>query len=214
MANIEGLIGSTPSIDWQSNDLESAWRNFKQHVEFMFSGPLKSKSEEEKCSYLMIWVGDKGRQIYTTWQLSDDDRKTLAVYYEKFEQYVKPRTNLVYNRYKFQSRIQKETETLDQFVTDLKLLVKDCDYRDSDVIVRDRIVIGIRNSKIREKLINIGNDLTLNKAEETARVHELAASQAKSMAHEDVKVKGYVQTFIGHIGFYVKNIKKSAVLQN
>ncbi|KAK3108757.1 hypothetical protein FSP39_014959 [Pinctada imbricata] len=35
---------------------------------------------------------------------------------------------------------------------------------------------------------NIGNDLTLNKAEETARVHELAASQAKSMAHEDVKV--------------------------
>ena len=30
------------------------WRRFKQHAELMFSGPLKSRSEAEKCSYLLI----------------------------------------------------------------------------------------------------------------------------------------------------------------
>ena len=72
-------------------------------------------------------------------------------YYDEFELYVKPRTNVIYNRYKFQSRSQSESESFDQFVTDLKLLVKDCTYDKPDEMVRDRIVIGIRNTKIREK---------------------------------------------------------------
>ncbi|KAK2567740.1 hypothetical protein P5673_007606, partial [Acropora cervicornis] len=56
--------GSTPKMDWLSADLPSAWKAFKQHCEFTFGGPLKQKSEEVKCNYLMLWVGDKGREIY------------------------------------------------------------------------------------------------------------------------------------------------------
>ena len=53
--------GSTPKMDWSSGDQLSAWKAFKQHCEFTFGGPLKQKSEEVKCNYLMLWVGDKGR---------------------------------------------------------------------------------------------------------------------------------------------------------
>ena len=59
--------GSTPKMDWSSSDLP--WKAFKQHCEFFFGGPLKQKSEEVKCNYLMLWVGDKGREIYSTWEL-------------------------------------------------------------------------------------------------------------------------------------------------
>ena len=185
---MESLVGNTPSMNWDSHDLEGQWKSFKQHVEFMFKGPLKEKSEEAKCSYLMIWVGEKGRNIYSTWTLSADDAKLLKTYYEKFELYVKPRTNVIYNRYKFQSRSQSESELFEQFVTDLKLLVKDCTYDKPDEMVRDRIVIGIRNTKIREKLISAGGDLTLVKAEEIAKLHELSTAQAKSMSQEDSQV--------------------------
>ena len=119
----------------------------------MFQGPLKENSEEEKCAYLMIWVGEKGRNIYSTWTMSADERKKLENYYKKFEEYVTPRTNVIYNRYKFHLRVQSKSETFDQFSTDLKMMVKDCKYADSDNMVRDRIVIGIRSHKIREKLI-------------------------------------------------------------
>ena len=52
---------SVPKMDWTATDLPTAFKNFKSHCEFMFGGPLKAKDEEEQCSYLMIWVGDKGR---------------------------------------------------------------------------------------------------------------------------------------------------------
>jgi hypothetical protein len=74
-------------------------------------------------------------------------------------------------------------EALDQFVTDLKLLVKEYNYQELDNMVRDRLVIGINNTKIREKLINVGSDLTLEKVQEIARLHEMSTTQAKSMAH-------------------------------
>ena len=120
---MESLIGSSPAMNWDSNDLEGAWKSFKSHVDFVFTGPLQDKSEPEKCAYLMLWAGEKGRNIFATWNLSADDKKKLNVHYEKFEQYVKPRTNVVYNRYKFQTRNQAETETFDQFATELKLFV-------------------------------------------------------------------------------------------
>ena len=44
-------------------DLPSAFKSFKSHAEFKFGGPLKTKTGEVKCNYLMIWTGEKGRQI-------------------------------------------------------------------------------------------------------------------------------------------------------
>ncbi|CAB4015771.1 Hypothetical predicted protein [Paramuricea clavata] len=54
-----------PVMQWDGENLKENWRRFKQHVELMFSGPLRSKNEAEKCSYLLIWVGKKAG-IYTT----------------------------------------------------------------------------------------------------------------------------------------------------
>lgn len=38
--------------------------------------------------------------------------------------------------------------------------LKDCSYANPDEMVRDMVVIGINNTKIREKLINVGSELT------------------------------------------------------
>ena len=181
---MENITGATPTIDWESKDLEGAWKRFQTHINFMFSGPLKKKTEEEKCSYLMLWVGEKGRNIYSTWNLSEEDSKKLESYTNGFQNYVKPRTNTVYNRFVFQTRSQKPDETFDQFCTELKLLVKDCTYDKNDEMVRDRIVAGVSNAKLRDKLLNIGSDLTLEKAIETARTHEISKQQNKIMSGE------------------------------
>jgi hypothetical protein len=126
---MEGLIGAAPSMNWDVNDLESSWKAFKQHSEFVFSGPVKTRTEEQKCAFLMIWVGDKGRNIYSTWDdFSDDDKKVLDIYYKRYSDYVKPSSNEIYNRYRFQTHSQSDTEPFDQFVTELKMLVKDCNY--------------------------------------------------------------------------------------
>ena len=143
---------NSPGMDWSSRDLPNEWKSFRRHVEFMFGGPLSSKTEEQKCNYLMIWVGEKGRDIYQTWNLSTDEGKKLKTYYDKFEAYVKPKSNKVFARYKFHKKVQDKTESFQQFVTALKLLVKDCGYSQPEEMVRDRIVIGCRTVKLRENL--------------------------------------------------------------
>ncbi|KAH3781830.1 hypothetical protein DPMN_159737 [Dreissena polymorpha] len=80
--------------------------------------------------------------------LSDDDRKNPADLKRSFEEYARPKTNTVYNRYKFQCRIQN-------------------DY--------------VTSQTIREKLIQEGSDLTLQKAIDMSRSYEISQKLLKSM---------------------------------
>ena len=56
------------------------------------------------------------QDIYSTWTIEDGEEKKLKTYYDKFEEYCKPKS-----RYVFKSRVQKENESSEQFVTELRL---------------------------------------------------------------------------------------------
>ena len=62
--------------------------------------------------------------------------------------------------------------------------MKDCGYTDPDEMVEDRVVIGCHSTKTREKLIEDGSELTLEKAIDIARTDEMPKAQLKSMATE------------------------------
>ena len=55
-------------------------------------------------------------------------------------------------------------------------------------MVRDRIVFGVTAQKIREKLINEGDKLTLDKAIQIAQSHEYTQEQLRTMAAAPVEV--------------------------
>ena len=57
----------------------------------------------------------------------------------------------------------KDSESFEQFVTELRTLIKDCGYPEGiqNEQIRDHIVFGVRSSKIREKIIMEGSTLTL-----------------------------------------------------
>ena len=63
---------------------------------------------------------------------------------------------------------------------------RDCDYHDPEEMIRDRIVFGTNSPKIREKLINVGRDLTLQKAIQIGQNYEYAQEQMKQMTPNDV----------------------------
>ena len=52
-------------------------------------------------------------------------------------------------------------------------------------MIRDIIVVGTNSCEIREKLINEGKDLTLDKAIDIARTYELSQSQMKLMEESE-----------------------------
>ena len=144
-----------PKMNWDGQNLRKNWRRFKQHAELMFTVPLKSRQEAEKCSYLLIWSGQKGRDIFNTWKdITEEDKAKLNMCYDKFEQHVNPRSNPVFARYKFHQKIQGVEESVEHFITELQILAQDCEFPNKDEMIRDRIVLGTNLRKIREKLFD------------------------------------------------------------
>ena len=71
---------SNPKFNWDSADLVGEC-------------PLRAKNEEERCCYLMLWVGEKGRRIFSTWDMTEAQQKVLQEYYDRFQAYVQPKSN-------------------------------------------------------------------------------------------------------------------------
>uniref|UniRef100_T1HJ17 Uncharacterized protein n=1 Tax=Rhodnius prolixus TaxID=13249 RepID=T1HJ17_RHOPR len=81
---------------------------------------------------------------------------------------------------------QKEQETFDDFVTELKKLVKDCYYGAlADRLLVDRIVQGVHDSQLREKYLQ-EKELTLDRAIELGRTTALSRVQAAEMKPSEV----------------------------
>ena len=52
--------GDKPCMNWQTANLATEWRRFRQHCDFTFKGRLANKTEGQKVNYLMTYIGDKG----------------------------------------------------------------------------------------------------------------------------------------------------------
>ena len=53
-----------PEISWTAQDLHKEWRRFSRQAQFIFDGPLHEKEENVKLSYLKLWVGYKGLDVF------------------------------------------------------------------------------------------------------------------------------------------------------
>eukprot|EP00105_Crassostrea_gigas_P044027 XP_019928175.1 PREDICTED: uncharacterized protein K02A2.6-like [Crassostrea gigas] len=177
----------TPKMDWEASNLPEQWKKFRTHVDLIFKGPLEEKSEEIKVTYLLLWVGDKGREIYNTWTgMTNDEKKKLEPHYKRYLAHVQPKLNPIFARFKFNNENQGAS-TVEQFVTRLRVLAEDCNYGNSkDEMIRDRIVFGTSSQKVREKLIAEGEKLTLEKAIQIAQSHEYSQEQLKTMSGQEV----------------------------
>ena len=80
--------------------------------------------------------------------------------------------NVIYERYLFNTRVQQPNESVDSFYASLLSMSKTCSFDNlADSLIRDRLVVGLRDSGVRKKLL-YENDLTLKRTLEIARSHE------------------------------------------
>ena len=72
-----------------------------------------------------------------------------------------PTLKPIAERFKFNSRYQKNNETVLQFVAVLRALTEHCEFRGVvDDTLRDRLVCGTNNKKIQQRLLSEGCTLT------------------------------------------------------
>ena len=131
---------------------------------FRIASGLVSRGEEVQVNTLIYAMGDEADDILRAFTLSEEDRKSYAIVKAKFDNYFVQRRNIIYERAKFNRRKQEEGESVDAFITDLYALAEHCGYGTlHDEMIRDRIVVGIRNGKLSERL-QLDPDLSLASA--------------------------------------------------
>ena len=130
-------------------------------------------------------MGDIADDILSSFGLSEDDKAKYNVVVEKFEAHFIKKRNIIFERAKFNQRRQEENEPVDDFVTSLYRLSEHCRYGDlRDELIRDRIVVGLRDSTLSEKL-QLNPNLTLEAAITAARQREQVKKQQRVIRAEE-----------------------------
>ncbi|CAB3983559.1 Hypothetical predicted protein [Paramuricea clavata] len=170
-------------LNFESTNLFEAWAKWKRSMQYYLVATCKDRSEDEKVAIFMCMIGRQGQDIRDTFELDEDkdgeEIVTVEILIQKFEQYCKPRKNLIVERHRFLTRNQEQSETIDQYVTELKTLATSCEWGDiKDDLICSRIVSGIVSTRVRERLIREPK-LKLTRAIEICQADELSLQQLK-----------------------------------
>lgn len=154
------------------------WPKWRRRFErFRKASGLDASDEETQTSTLIYAMGDEADDILKSFALSEDDKKKYKPAMDKFEAHFVKKLNVIYKRAHFNMRRQEEGETVDAFITTLYTLAEHCGYGGlHDEMIRDRIVVGIRDAQLSEKL-QLKSDLTLELAIQSVRQAEAVKEQ-------------------------------------
>ena len=72
---------------------------------------------------------------------------------EKFDKDCTNTANILAEHLKFYSRKQRQDETLDQFITYLRILCSSCEFLNAEEMLRDQFALNIRDPRAKDKLI-------------------------------------------------------------
>ena len=66
-------------------------------MEVLFKGLLSELTDAVKCNYVIYWSSDPGMDLVVKWttekSINDGNKNNLKTYWDKFEEYIHPKTN-------------------------------------------------------------------------------------------------------------------------
>ena len=167
-----------------SNLLEN-WKIFWKTYAVL--SQLSTQPNEVQVALLLHTLADDALKVYNGFHFTtDESSSTVIEILDKFHEFAVGEVNETYERFMFNKRCQEEGELFDKFLSDLRTLVKSCSYCDKCVksMIRDRIVLGIRESDVQTELLKVRN-LTLEKCIDICKAAENATLKNKMLRPEN-----------------------------
>ena len=154
------------------------WICWIWHIErFRKATGLDQKSGDNQVNTLVYSMGEEADDIMISFGLTADDAKQYELVKNRFGNHFIVKRNIIFERAKFNLRSQQQGESVETFITDLHCLTEHCEFGVlKDELIRDRIVMGLRDKKLSEKLQQ-DSKLTLEKAVTQARQSETVKKQ-------------------------------------
>lgn len=179
-------VSPPPPLDVTKGSGE--WKLFKQMWEnYEVVAKLGAETEDYRRALFLHTVGQEGLRLYNGLQLGlpAGQQPTVQNIIDAFDAHFVGVTNVIYERFVFNKRDQRKDEPIEDYVAALRTLAKTCNFTPAmhDSLLRDRIVIGIRDQATREKLLQ-ERDLTLQACIDHCRSAESTSHQMRAMGEE------------------------------
>ena len=151
MSKVGGLQFSRPVFDWESKDKLTELGQFKADCAILFNGPLCDLKEKQRAGLLINWLGRQATQIIASVETSTDSPEDV---FEALERVFRPESNQTLSRFKFQNMKQTSAQTCDAYMSQLRLSLPECKYRnDSNELLKDQFIFGLFNKEIQDHLL-------------------------------------------------------------
>jgi hypothetical protein len=148
---------------------------------------LDTENPEYQVALFLSVAGPDALEIFNGLDLSEDEKKNLKVIIEKFDRFAVGETNEIYERYQFYTREHKDNENIETYIASLRILAQSCGFCECarSNLIRDRIVIGIRDNTVRKRLLR-EKKLTLTTCIEICKAAEATKDYAKQIDRPDL----------------------------
>ena len=171
-------------FNFKTPDDWSRWK--KRFEQYRQASGLSEESEARQISTLLYCMGENAEETLSS--TNTPTRERYAAVMAAFDEFFQVRKNVIFERACFNRRIQREGEAAEQFITSLYVLAENCAYGDlAAEMIRDRIVVGIRDKALSERL-QLDPDLTLESAKRRVRQRE-AVHKQQTVLQKPVAIK-------------------------
>lgn len=175
-------------------NLSENFKIFNQEIKIYFKATETDKKDKDvQVARLLNLMGHDGLKLYNTIKKSGEE--SVESILKTLEEYCIPKTNEIIEHFNFFNRKQQEGEQFDIWYTDLKKLIKGCNFGETEnKILRTQIVLGISDKETQTRLLR--DDIELSKVVSYCQSVERAESNRRTLTSSNEANK--VVHEIGH----------------
>ena len=139
---IAGLNYYKPKFNWDTIDKLSELDHFKDECEVLFNGPLDESPPNRQAGLVVNWLGSEAGLTLRSFNLTYDEPNTT---FDAFREVFRPIVNRTMSRFKFKSLKQRQGVTIDAYMAELKVLIKECGYNQNmeNILLKDQLIFGV-----------------------------------------------------------------------
>ena len=191
------VFGKLDDFDIESGD----WTEYEDRLgQYFIANDIGDTSPEEKAKKRAILLTTMGAASYSLLRKLcapvKPSERTFVELCKLLSDHQNPKPSVIVQRFRFNTRNRKNSESVSTYVAELRRLCEHCDYGDwLEDMLRDRIVCGIGNDQIQKRLLS-ESTLTYKKTIEISMAMESASRDIRDLHIQ--RSEGHIQRSDGY----------------
>ena len=110
------------------DNLTTAWKSWKTAWKrYEIATGVHKQEGIVRVSTLLSIIGEDGVKVHDTFTWNEDENADdISQVLKKFDEFCTPRTQVIYERYRFNNRNQEPGENISTYLTELRTIAKNC----------------------------------------------------------------------------------------